>query len=299
MGHGNAKLASDLLSDIEFDFDIDLSEIFKFKKLEDFNYNIDDLNKWQSNFEDFDRINKCFSDEIWTSISSYKLNNEFIIRYNENLNWNLISIHQKLNDELINTYQNKINWLIISEKQILSENIIRKFKDKVNWKSISQYQNLNYDFIREFSDKVFWKKISRYQKLNEDFLNEFTNEVYWPNISIYQKINDIDKFKNKICYLKIANNNNLNEEKILKIYKNAQDLYIDGKLSKFNYDCFWNKIFYYQNIVFSKKTIVNYLHSIENNLKFFHINIYYINKILEIKYLTIKIMEYYKKNKII
>ncbi len=38
-------------------------------------------------------------------------------------------------------YQDKLDWIIISFQQNLSEEFIEKFKDKVDWNEISECQN--------------------------------------------------------------------------------------------------------------------------------------------------------------
>ena len=96
----------------------------------------------------------------------------------------------KLSEDFIIKFQDKIDWITVSRYQKLSEDFIRKFQDKVNWDYISTYQKLSEDFIREFVFQVNWYNISEYQKLSEDFIREFQYFVNLDNISNNQKLSD-------------------------------------------------------------------------------------------------------------
>lgn len=89
--------------------------------------------------------------------------------YVNDLAWCAISQDCKLSERFIRKFQDKINWEIISTYQILSEDFIREFQDKVDWDAISSDQRLSENFIREFQDKVNWYYISFYQKLSKEF----------------------------------------------------------------------------------------------------------------------------------
>ncbi|QXN67809.1 hypothetical protein FPHOBKDP_00055 [Listeria phage LPJP1] len=101
--------------------------------------------------------------------SDIKYNNDINIEYNKITNLYQSSRYQKLSEE----FQDNVDWENISIYQRLSEDSIREFQDKVDWDYISMYQKLSEDFIHEFQDNVNWDIISRYQILSEDFIKEF------------------------------------------------------------------------------------------------------------------------------
>ena len=83
------------------------------------------------------------------------------------------SKYQKLSENFIIEFQDKVDWDWIPKYQKLSEDFIREFQDKIYWTYISKYQKLSENFIREFQDKVDWDCISEYQKLSYEFIEEF------------------------------------------------------------------------------------------------------------------------------
>jgi hypothetical protein len=60
--------------------------------------------------------------------------------------------HQKITESFIIKYEDTINWNLVSRYQDLTEHCIILFKDKVNWDYISLYQKLSYPFIKKNID---------------------------------------------------------------------------------------------------------------------------------------------------
>jgi len=118
------------------------------------------------------------------------LSEEFMERFQNELNWENISHYQVLSGNFIEKFQNRVNWCYISCHQTLSENFIEKFQDKVNWDYISYHQKLSENFIEKFQDKVNWNNISHYQVLSGDFIEKFQNKISWYNISFRQNLSE-------------------------------------------------------------------------------------------------------------
>lgn len=93
--------------------------------------------------------------------------------FNEKVDWFKMSWKPDPPDFFIEKYQNQLNWRLISMCGKLSEDFIRKFQNRVDWSMISQYQKLSEAFIREFQDFVNWYMISGYQKITPAFVREF------------------------------------------------------------------------------------------------------------------------------
>ena len=183
--------------------------------LEKFNYNDwENITWYQTISEAFmKKYNIYFNKRCWDHIClRQKLSEDFIIKFQNNLNWDHISSCQKLSIKFINKYKNKINWISLScIKDKLSEELIRNNKDKfdyVSWGRISTFQNLNEKFISDFKDYLSWESISKYQDISESFIIKYIDKVSLYNIFLYQNINFSKKFiLNNLNNIKEFNNN--------------------------------------------------------------------------------------------
>jgi hypothetical protein len=61
--------------------------------------------------------------------------------------WGEISIRYKLTEDFIRKFKDNVNWSLISEYQKISESFIREFKDDVDWHCISVCHKLSEDFM--------------------------------------------------------------------------------------------------------------------------------------------------------
>lgn len=119
----------------------------------------------------------------WSILSKQKLPINFIIQYQEQIDWTVLTQQYGiLTDEFIRIFKKKLDWGWVSTKKRLSENFIRKYKDYVDWVGISMSQYLSEDFIREFQDMVSWREITIYQPLSEDFIREFVDKLNWNRV---------------------------------------------------------------------------------------------------------------------
>ena len=81
--------------------------------------------------------------------------------WEKNLKRELTGIqYQNLSENFIRRFEDEVNWNKISKYQKLSEDFIREFKDEVNWIAISKYQNLSIPFLMEFKDELDINDIS-------------------------------------------------------------------------------------------------------------------------------------------
>ena len=134
--------------------------------------------KWAKQYDGWEE------QDYWDMIAVYPLLTEnFIARYENNLNWNLISYYQgNLSEDFIRKYQNEYDWLYGLTHQPVSENFIREFSGKLDWEFISSNQILSENFIRENSYSVDWDKISSCQNISESFIETFEKEIVWCNL---------------------------------------------------------------------------------------------------------------------
>jgi hypothetical protein len=129
------------------------------------------MNKNRQKLLDHININKPEKDltkKDYERISAHRyLSDKFIIEFQTELNWKIISRCQKLSAKMIRHFQHKLNWFEISEKQIMSEDFIREFQDKLNWGSLS-YRTFSNEFLIEFKHRIIWSHY--FYSKNVDFL---------------------------------------------------------------------------------------------------------------------------------
>ena len=76
--------------------------------------------------------------------------------YDPDFDWNNLDFYRNntLTEDFIRKFQNDVNWDCISSCQKLSEDFIREFKNKVNWWYVSKYQKLSEEFKEEFKKEL-------------------------------------------------------------------------------------------------------------------------------------------------
>ena len=98
---------------------------------------------------------KPFKLEKWQKLSPY-----LIVKYQENLNWILMSEYQDIPLSLIIKYQNKLDWNRVSKYQNLPKfgfNLLSQFKDKLNFSLIKTNNYTTPDFLIEYFMKILKK----------------------------------------------------------------------------------------------------------------------------------------------
>lgn len=94
--------------------------------------------------EEFIRIMEKYTEGFWKK-EPYKCFNPF---------WFNISKYHRLSDDFVRRFQDNLNWRIISTYRSLTEDFIRQYQDKVNWKYIFMYQKISEEFRQEFKHKL-------------------------------------------------------------------------------------------------------------------------------------------------
>lgn len=109
-------------------------------------------------------------------MSAYDSFDLFIIRSQNNLtkdDWNVISEKYKLSNDMMRLFQNQLNWRKIAQFQELSISFIREF---INYQLndyihiICQYQELDENFIHEFANILDWELILEHQDISTNFI---------------------------------------------------------------------------------------------------------------------------------
>src|SRR3712207_9309191 len=72
--------------------------------------------------------------------------------------WNKISTLNGLTEEFMDKYQDQLNWGYICQTQKLSENFMRNHENKMVWNFVSKYQTLTESFINDYQNKLNWDR---------------------------------------------------------------------------------------------------------------------------------------------
>lgn len=113
--------------------------------------------KYQNN------ISNNFKDEFiipnmsWDEIPLHSIDDEFIIKFKDKLDWNSLCKYNKLSENVIGKCQTKLNsnhWKSISSNEYISEVVLMKNQDKIFWNLVSKRGNLSDMFKVLFKDKL-------------------------------------------------------------------------------------------------------------------------------------------------
>lgn len=193
----------------------------------DYYSSIFDCNTWSL-------ISKTYSPDLWfiekykhklnlKSIyikSETKITEEFI----EN-NFHLVSLNDTVNlysnlsEDFIKKYEDKINFEILQISQNLSEEFIKSRIDKINLKHIIMYQTLSEEFIEKYIPDYLYQYVVIYQQVSEKFAETHSNKfkMYYYLRSNYDIVTDyfFDKHFEKLSkYEQISLSGIINEKRI-------------------------------------------------------------------------------------
>ena len=104
-------------------------------------------------------LKKQFRKEAMERISSnYPLTKEMMKKYQDELNWTLVSRNPNINWTvgMIKAFDHHIDWKVFSkyaDGKLLFDEVIEQFKDKWDWNALSSNTNIN--FTIELLEKYF------------------------------------------------------------------------------------------------------------------------------------------------
>lgn len=147
---------------------------------------------WFKNELNEDNYKLCPQSQFdWWTLHT-ELDENFMRRFADKLNWRKVSDHQKnLTEEFIREFADKVHWDRITQRIQMSMEFIDEFKDKVEWDYVWSYQrHINCDFIENHLScckKVGWDRIVMYQRLTTDFMMKYIDNLTISSILEYQK----------------------------------------------------------------------------------------------------------------
>lgn len=127
------------------------------------------LAQHQSLPEEFIEDNIDLFDMYSVSIGC-KLSDEFMIKYQDKLEWMFIIINNEFSEYLLETIKEENLRRVLSSFHVnktnenniyyyLTENIILKYEKCLYWEYISKHSKLSYEFILKYHEKIWWKNI--------------------------------------------------------------------------------------------------------------------------------------------
>ena len=138
-------------------------------------------------------LNNHYLEEIISQLGENQISNDF---------WDEISKNY-LSEDFIIKYDNKLNWKLLSRYQDFTVKFLKEFIERIDWEEISAYQKLNEDFIIDNKSNLNWQSISSIQKITPRIV-----ELCFENIN-----------QNTQNWINILSNNKFKEDLILKIFE--------------------------------------------------------------------------------
>ena len=179
-------------------------------------------------------------EHIFTSLDFYKLvkfhrlDDDFLEKNKDKLNWSFISCFQYLKEETIERFSDKLDWNFISLNQNMSVDFILKNKDKINWFLIIKNKYLKFDFIFKCQNYIDWNSFTLYSNLNPIVFSNYKEKINWELLSSKRILNEefIFKFVDYIDFNQLLNNNE-NQKKEIKYYSKKLIQYCKPHLNNF------------------------------------------------------------------
>ncbi len=108
------------------------------------------------------------------------LNDRIIMKYDQFLNWDLLSTHYDFSIDLLRIYMHRVNWHHILKRTKYSEEFLREIASYLTpcWSTVSKYQSLSESFIHDFASELDWEMIVMYQNVSGRFLTDHNNYIF-------------------------------------------------------------------------------------------------------------------------
>lgn len=168
------------------------------------------------------KIKPYYNPIKWGQINFYSVSREiqrleenFIVEFAEELDWDVITGIQIKDQEFLELYDFKVNFDVISDKM--------KFDD-----------SLDYNFFLKYKDQLDWSKIARWDYIAEDFIDIFHIELDWNVLSKQQGLTRylLDKYIDKLVLDQLQSNININEDIKREIIARREETDLDRDLER-------------------------------------------------------------------
>lgn len=139
---------------------------------------------------------------FWDEISCNNVSLKFMERFQDYINWDLVSKSQidKISDfSFLSKFQDKLNWDTISQQASLTDKIIEKFAVNLDWDMVVTHQKLSPNIIEKYYDNMCWYDLCVFQGLTEKFIDEHKAYLLCENMSTKQIVKKIKDMKYDYC----------------------------------------------------------------------------------------------------
>lgn len=144
-----------------------------------------------------------------------QLDDQFIRRYRNYVDWFKVSLYQSPSDQLLLDFYQYFDWGALSRNKriICRVDTLRLFK-KFDWAQISKWKNLTVDFLREFGDRLDWRAITGNCFFTEEMMDEFRDKLDWKSLASNRYLSNdfIRKYKDRWDWERISYFQDLDEE---------------------------------------------------------------------------------------
>lgn len=183
-------------------------------------------------------LNEKFIDKYkdrldWDEITRYLYNNfdtdlrkAFITKYADNIKWAHLW-YRHLSVEFIERHIDRLNWRDISENCELSAEFVKKYEDKIDWGRISSdvMVRLPEEVLEKHIDKINIETLSSCRRLSYEFMCKYADILDWDKVSSHNinlDINMITLLGDKVNILQII------------LFRRLSYSLIDALFDKFN-----------------------------------------------------------------
>lgn len=139
----------------------------------------------------------------WDEISKFSHSIEFLIRFQNQLNWKLLSRYNHFSTEELGMFINKVDWDNISKYQNLDEDYFNLYGTFLNWTLVSLYQYLPESTIIKFQDRIDWEVIFNRKDIRDGFKRD-NYELFKKYYQTKYMVTEVPEIENYLSYKNIS-----------------------------------------------------------------------------------------------
>lgn len=168
-----------------------------------------------------EKADKMMEELIIQGYYLFDIKDEYIEKYENEINWEILSKDYNFTSEQILKYKDNIDFLKLNHVSYYNLiEVIDKFPvdflENLNWWKISIMDDLGIDFIRKYKSLLIWSIISANTIFTEEELIEFKDYISWTDAFFVQNISDNIKEKIDFDFNEYEEMNKKKNEKFIK-----------------------------------------------------------------------------------
>lgn len=96
-----------------------------------------------------------------------------------NISKDTLSVYANLNEDFISKYADKLNWYYISQKPYLTNAFVKKHKKYINWNQFVMHHKLSDIFMIEMQEYIDFSVAIKYQIIPESLIRKYADKIDW------------------------------------------------------------------------------------------------------------------------